>query len=390
MEMEIYNYSLCVSLTLMLFFACRFIFGKLPDKPSVKYYKRSRMLMGAALVTLSINYSIHLFVTPRLDASVNAILINLCTYWLAVWLFGSAMMILLDRSYVTRKRFVRYIISWVVYCLTAHALWRIPLPATLHKAVPVLLAVLFLAYAIKVTHHIFATLRRTVKMLDNYYADNASAYIRWMSVFTYWAVFFGVGQGIFTFIPDRYVFIWIISAIPFYIYLYVSYANYFLLYEQVEDAISQTEPTEDTPADSGQASADGNDGTVAATSHAPANMSKAQETFLEQQICGWVDAKEYTKGGLTIEDIARATGTNRTYISSFVNVHYGMTFREWINSLRLEYAKRLMSEKPDMPLADVAAKAGYLSPSYFSRTFKETEGLTPGKWIERNSASNQQ
>ncbi len=30
MELEIYNYSLCVSLTLMIFFSYRFIFGKLP------------------------------------------------------------------------------------------------------------------------------------------------------------------------------------------------------------------------------------------------------------------------------------------------------------------------------------------------------------------------
>lgn len=383
--MDIYNYSLCVSLTLMLFFSWRFIFGKLPDKPSVKYYRRSRALMGAALLNLSINYSIHLFVTPRLNDPVDAILMNLCTYWLAVWLFGSAMMLLLDRSYVTRKRFVRHVASWVAYCLTVHAMWRLPFPAPLHRAVPILVAVLFLVYAIKVAHHVFATFRRTVRMLDNYYADNASAYIRWMSVFTYWAVFFGVGQGVFTFVPSRFVFVWIISAIPFYIYLYVSYANYLLMYEQVEDAISQTEPVDTPLASTEQASADCHDDAIAAASHAPANMSKAQEASLEQHIREWVDAREYTKGGLTIEDIARATGTNRTYISGFVNAHYGMTFREWINSLRLEYAKRLMSGKPDMPLADVAAEAGYLSPSYFSRTFKESEGLTPGKWIEQNS-----
>ncbi len=128
MELEIYNYSLCVSLTLMIFFSYRFIFGKLPDKPAVKYYRRSRMLMGAALINLSINYSIHLFVTPRLTDPVDAILMNLCTYWLAVWLFGSALMLLLDRSYVTRKRFVRHIAAWAVYCTVTHILWSVKLP----------------------------------------------------------------------------------------------------------------------------------------------------------------------------------------------------------------------------------------------------------------------
>ncbi len=76
--MEVYRYSLCVSLTLMLFFSWRFFCGKLPDKKSVKYYKRSRQLMGAALLNLSINYSVHLFITPRQDNPVDAILMNLC------------------------------------------------------------------------------------------------------------------------------------------------------------------------------------------------------------------------------------------------------------------------------------------------------------------------
>ncbi len=360
--MEVYRYSLCVSLTLMLFFSWRFFCGKLPDKKSVKYYKRSRQLMGAALLNLSINYSVHLFITPRQDNPVDAILMNLCTYWLAVWLFGSAMMLLLDRTYVTPKRFRRHIAMWVGYCLIVQVMWHLPLPELMHQAVPVLMAALFLVYAIKMSLLVFATFRRTTKMLDNYYADNATAYIRWMSVFTYWAVFFGAGQGIFTFVPDRFVFIWIISAIPFYIYLYVSYSNYLLFYEHVEDAIDQTE----------------------AARPAQPTMSKAQEEVLEENLNKWVEAKAYTKPKLTIEDLSVAVCTNRTYIYRFLNAQYGMTFREWVNSLRLEYAKELMLTEPDLTLADVAAKAGYMSPSYFSRTFKEAEGVTPTNWMEMN------
>ncbi len=253
----------------------------------------------------------------------------------------------------------------------------------MHKAVPVFIAILFFVYAIKVARHVFITFRRAARMLDNYYADNVTAYIRWMSAFTYWAVYFGVGQGAFTFVPSRYVFIWIISAIPFYIYLYVSYSNYLLFYEQVEDAIGSAEDTDPALDTASQTSLTDEDASGGSTCHAVTGMSKAQEEILERHIREWVGAKEYTKGGLTIEDMARATATNRTYISSFVNVHYGMTFREWINSLRLDYAKQVMTESPDMPLADVASQAGYLSTSYFCRTFKETEGVTPGKWIER-------
>ena len=379
MELEIYQYSLCVSLTLLLFFSFRFLFGKLPDKQIFRQYRISRMLMGIALLDLAANYSVHLFLTPRLAAPINAILMNLCTYWLAVWLFGSALMMLLDKRYVTRKRFIRHIAGWMAYCLVVLILWCYVPSSLLYSIVPILLAVAFCVYAVGVAHKVFATFRKATCKLDNYYSDDAAVYIRWMSVFTYWAVVFGVGQGIFTFVPDRYVYLWIISAIPFYIYLYVSYANYLLMYEHVADAINTYEDKEEYDIENVVENRDRDNGqTISSTTR----ISKQQEEMLKSNIQKWIDDKEFTKGGLTIEDIARQTASNRTYVSHFVNTHYGMSFREWINYLRLQYAKEIMLKSPDKSVAEIALESGYLSTSYFSRIFKETEGLTPGRWIE--------
>ena len=86
METKLYHYALCVSLTLMLFFSYRFIFGRLPDSELYRPYRQSRSLMGVALLELSANYMVHFFVTPRADCPTIAILMNLCTYWLSVWL----------------------------------------------------------------------------------------------------------------------------------------------------------------------------------------------------------------------------------------------------------------------------------------------------------------
>lgn len=379
MELEIYHYSLCVSLTLLLFFSFRFLFGKLPDKQIFRQYRISRMLMGIALLDLAANYSVHLFLTPRLAAPINAILMNLCTYWLAVWLFGSALMMLLDKRYVTRKRFIRHIAGWMAYCLVVLILWCYVPSNLLNSIVPILLAVAFCVYAVGVAHKVFATFRKATRKLDNYYSDDAAVYIRWMSVFTYWAIVFGVGQGIFTFVPDRYVYLWIISAIPFYIYLYVSYANYLLMYEHVADAINTYEDQEEYDIENVVENRDRDNGqTISSTTR----ISKQQEEMLKSNIQKWIDDKEFTKGGLTIEDIARQTASNRTYVSHFVNTHYGMSFREWINYLRLQYAKDIMLKSPDKSVAEIAIESGYLSTSYFSRIFKETEGLTPGRWIE--------
>lgn len=378
MQTDIYHYALCVSLTLMVFFSYRFLFGRLPDKDIYRPYRQSRALMGLALLNLSANYSVHLFLTPRQDDPVQAILMNLCTYWLAVWLFGSALMMLLDERYVTRRRMVRYIASWLAYCLACHVLNRLVPEGLPHRLMPIAPALLFLVYAVRVARRVFLTFRRTARMLDDYYSYDAVAYIRWMSVFTYWAIVFGCGQGVFTFVPDRYVYVWIISAIPFYIYLYVSYANYLLFYEQVAGAFA-------TPASptTGMAPGDGrqpDDEAQGAGIRPAPRMSHTQEEALEHAMEEWVQRRGFTTTGLTIMDVARDTGTNRTYVSMFVSTHYGISFREWVNTLRLDYAKQLMREHPAMPVSEVSQRAGYLSLSHFTRTFKESEGVTPGRW----------
>ena len=58
METTIYHYALCVSLTLMLFFSYRFVFGRLPDSELYRPYRQSRRLMGVALLELSANYMV--------------------------------------------------------------------------------------------------------------------------------------------------------------------------------------------------------------------------------------------------------------------------------------------------------------------------------------------
>lgn len=186
----------------------------------------------------------------------------------------------------------------------------------------------------------------------------------------------------FTFVPDSFVYLWIISAIPFYIYLYVSYENYLLFYEQVEGAFRDEESAFSSSPTDGEDQAEGCG--AEALEKASGRMSDAQAELLEQRIKAWTESKGYTKLGLTIADMARDTGTNRTYISQIVSTRHGTSFREWVNSLRLAYAKQLMTEHPDMPITEVSKRAGYLSLSYFTRTFKESEGVTPGRWTKAN------
>ena len=115
MEPSIYSYSLCIALPLMLFFGFYFLLAPTPEKAIFDNYLRSRRIMGLALLLLAANYSVHFFFGVRFRSVHAAILMNLSTYFLCYYLFSSALITLLNRFYITRKRIWTHIILWIIF-----------------------------------------------------------------------------------------------------------------------------------------------------------------------------------------------------------------------------------------------------------------------------------
>ena len=357
---SIYSYSLCIALPLMLFFGFYFLFAQTPEKKIFENYLRSRRIMGIALLLLAANYSVHFFFGIRFKNVNAAILMNLSTYFLCYYLFSSAMITLLDRFYITRKRSWTHIILWVIFSsLSGVVLLLLPGGAVQNVALLALAAWLVI-YGLVLARRVIVAYRRAVRIFDDTHADDIGAYIEWLSIFTYWALIFGVGCGLLTFLPDKYVFIWILSSIPFYSYLFYSYQNYLLFYEQVENAFEQEVPSE----------------------------KEIPVSYVEivGKVDNWIKSDGYVQPGLTIKELSDILHTNRTYLSAYIKTTYKMTFREWITGLRLEYAKNRLKEYPEASIQKIAESSGFLSCSYFIKSFTEKEGCTPAKWRRAKSA----
>ena len=239
MEPSIYSFSLCAALPLMLFFGFYFLFAKTPEKKIFKNYLRSRQIMGIAMLLLSANYSVHFFFGIRFKNADSAILMNMSTYFLCYSLFSSALIMLLDRFYITKRRVWTHIILWIIFStLSGVVLFLLP-SGIMQKISLFALAVWLIVFGVVLARRVIIAYRRAIRIFNETQADDIGTYIEWLSIFTYWAVIFGVGCGLLTFLPDKYVFIWILSSIPFYSYLFYSYQNYLLFYEQVENAFEQ-------------------------------------------------------------------------------------------------------------------------------------------------------
>ena len=72
-------------------------------------------------------------------------------------------------------------------------------------------------------------------------------------------------------------------------------------------------------------------------------QSTTTKKKIESKLAEWKKQKRYLHPRLTIEELSKTIGINRTYVSNFINDSYGLNFNTWINHLRIEEAKIKMT-----------------------------------------------
>jgi AraC-like DNA-binding protein len=102
---------------------------------------------------------------------------------------------------------------------------------------------------------------------------------------------------------------------------------------------------------------------------------------VKTDITGTVEKERlYLQQDLKINDIAKLLHTNRDYIYQAINVRMGMSFSEYINRLRVDFATQLMDENPKMPSNEIALRSGFSSVASFYRNFKLYKGCPPASY----------
>lgn len=61
----------------------------------------------------------------------------------------------------------------------------------------------------------------------------------------------------------------------------------------------------------------------------------------------------------------------------------GMSLPEFVRNCRLDYACRLMVEKPEMSFTKVGYQSGYQRTTTFNRDFKARFGMSPAEYREQ-------
>lgn len=86
---------------------------------------------------------------------------------------------------------------------------------------------------------------------------------------------------------------------------------------------------------------------------------------------------------VNLDAYAQYVGTNRSYLSRYLNQELNTTFYDYLNNKRLDHAIDLMKTSRAR-ISDVAFASGYADTSTFRRNFKKYKGLPPRRYLSAN------
>ena len=114
-------------------------------------------------------------------------------------------------------------------------------------------------------------------------------------------------------------------------------------------------------------------------------LSEEEGKLLGQKLFTLIEEEEFfLNSNITLNDVAKRIGSCRTYVSNYINKNKGVSFSDYINELRIEHAKKLLSANRNEKMIIIAEMSGYANEQSFFRNFRKFTDMTPSEWIAKN------
>lgn len=337
-------------------------FLKVPRMEVFRPYFVSKNLLSACFFVVGTNLWAFLFVFGGDWHKYNptVICLDLVLFYLAGILFSNVFCNLLDKHYITRRRITVASVKWSLTTACAVLSLFDFVPALGKKCLLIFACLMFLQFVFHFLLFFFKRFRKVRKALDNYYTESQLETINW----SYRCIFLIITAGFLSVatMVQGVVFNWLFQGfmLSTCIYITVSFINFkdhYIAILRVEEEITDDDVEEQ-------------------------KTENIEEKFntLDILMNKWVNEQKYKQNQFTIEDVAKEVGTNKSYLSAYINQKFDMSFSSWITSLRIKEAKDMFRKDPNTKVETVAFDVGFSSSSYFSKAFSKQEGISPVQW----------
>jgi len=95
------------------------------------------------------------------------------------------------------------------------------------------------------------------------------------------------------------------------------------------------------------------------------------------------DEHAYKDSQLNLIRLAELIGVSTHHLSEALNQHEGKNFYQFINDYRVNYVQKMLAQEQTAKILDLAMTAGFSSKSTFNAVFKQTTGLSPTQYRQK-------
>ena len=312
-------------------------------KPTYPIYTRARYLLAIDFLLFSLDPFLYWLTEEGICRIPQLGVIGLGLYLVVAVLLSMTYIPFVQPDYITRKKVFLNILllAGSLSVLFSGAVTGGIFSLASRIAVTAVLLVTVCLFGIR----FYSYYQKAQQKMDNFYADNFKQSITRLSSSVTLIVILGIA------IHKTLCFL---SAI----YVFLSFINYMFNVDFVALAVG-------LPQENGR-------------------LSKSTIEKLQRHTRRWQETPGALTKNITINDVSRQLGTNRAYLSLYLNTYLDTTFTEWIGRIRLRKAKSLLASDAIMTMEQIAEAAGFTSASAFSHYFKAHEGLSPKLWRRQN------
>ncbi len=364
-----------ILMALILYLGLHMLFMKLSDSVRGSFYAHSLRLMGFAFLIVPASCFIYTK-ENQLDLVRNvATIINMIAYFSTFILMCQAFLKLLGMRlhrwhYAVSVAFIICFALPLLFVMKYGSAARIEMAITAAYTYFVFMIILLVSI-------ILYRYRQAKQSLENYFSDDLSICVKWISD----SMCLLIGLAVlclcapfFLDFPRRLRFVFMIYGVICYMYIHQGYSRMLInlteYFVKNNASVSHLADVEHMRGEKGV-------------------LSKVVESGIEEHIAEWISSKCFVQCGITINDVAKQSRTNRTYLSKYINTKYKCSFRAWITSLRIEEAKRLLIEKKDVSVTNISEQVGFASVESFSHIFTRQSGMSPTRWRDEGEVINE-
>lgn len=95
----------------------------------------------------------------------------------------------------------------------------------------------------------------------------------------------------------------------------------------------------------------------------------------------------FSNQSLSLSRMSDEIGISTIKVSAVIKNEYNLTFRQYLNTIRIAEAKRLLQETK-LQISQIAYRVGYTNLTHFCRTFKEITSVSPNTFRQELSENN--